>query len=304
MSKKPQKTKQKISKEHVKAHSHFILIIVLIAAFSLFALINFWGSTSDYLRYASVVSYDDEEELEDEEEYEIEKETKILKTSDTNENAKIVKTPAACISCPPFPICADACPVDEQSKTVEEKPYPVFSDLMSDQPNAKSVEKLLFSGIIKGYSDGSFKPDSTINRAEMLTIITTAVKADFGGKYYGNCFQDVKDEWFSPFVCYGKLKGWVKGYSQDNTYRPGQPITKAEALKIVMTSLGIKVDQDAVDSLFKDVQVTDWYAPYANKAYGIRMIPVSGDFDANHLITRAEFADMVYQGMKYKELID
>lgn len=36
---------------------------------------------------------------------------------------------------------------------------------------------------------------------------------------YENCFEDVEDEWFAPYVCYAKEKGWVTGYP-DGTFKP------------------------------------------------------------------------------------
>jgi len=90
-------------------------------------------------------------------------------------------------------------------------------------------------GIIEGYTDGTFRADSPINRAEALKIIFEASKlepyddADFSGR-----FSDVRlGDWFEPHVNNALTYEFVEGY-EDRTFRPGQSITRAEAAKIVL----------------------------------------------------------------------
>jgi len=90
-------------------------------------------------------------------------------------------------------------------------------------------------GIIDGYDDGTFKPDDQINRAEALKIIFTASKlAPFDDTDYSGRFSDVtKEDWFEPHVNRALTYEFIEGY-EDRTFRPGQPITRAEASKIVL----------------------------------------------------------------------
>ncbi|NIA02433.1 MAG: hypothetical protein GWP15_03545, partial [Nitrospirae bacterium] len=116
----------------------------------------------------------------------------------------------------------------------------IFADVTSEHINGVAIEALYDKGIIKGYIDGSFQPDNTINRAEFMVVVTNAVDSDFGGMTLGNCCTDVRDEWYSTFMCYGKQEGWIKGY-EDGSCRPESSVTKAEAIKIAYEAMDFEV---------------------------------------------------------------
>lgn len=90
-------------------------------------------------------------------------------------------------------------------------------------------------GIIDGYPDKSFQPDEPVNRAEALKIIFEASKLKpFDDVSYVGIFSDVDpSDWFSPYVENALSYAFIEGYA-DGTFRPGQPITRAEAAKIVL----------------------------------------------------------------------
>ena len=46
---------------------------------------------------------------------------------------------------------------------------------------------------------------------------------------------------------------------------------------------------------FDDVELTDWYAPYAFVAKKNAFIKTSGNFDAGYEMTRSDFAGMIYK---------
>lgn len=147
----------------------------------------------------------------------------------------------------------------------------VFSDLLSSHKNSEAIVYLNSIGMIDGYPDGTFKPDNPINRGELMKILVE------GGGYapsageYNNCFSDVKDEWFAPYVCYAESLGWVDGYP-NGTFKPGQTVNKAEAIRILLNSQDITVENDIVsEDPFADVDKDAWFAKYVARAkiYGI-----------------------------------
>lgn len=89
--------------------------------------------------------------------------------------------------------------------------------------------------IIDGYSDGTFQPDASINRAEALKILFLASKLKpYNTNDYSGVFSDVqKNDWFEPFVSNALSYEFIEGY-EDQTFRPAKPITRAEASKIVL----------------------------------------------------------------------
>ncbi|MFH1218518.1 MAG: S-layer homology domain-containing protein [Candidatus Peregrinibacteria bacterium] len=172
----------------------------------------------------------------------------------------------------------------------------LFTDVLTGHLNAEAIGTLYDAGIVGGYDDGSFRPDNTINRAELLTVVTNAVDADFSGMALGNCFTDVHDEWFAVFICYAKDRGWVKGYN-DGSYGPGRTISKAEAIKIVMEAFNVAECLPVTQKPYEDVEVDAWFAPYACAAKRDGLVASAGLFNADRNITRAEFVQVVYNLM-------
>ncbi len=90
-------------------------------------------------------------------------------------------------------------------------------------------------------------------------------------------------------------QGVVRGF-EDGTLRPGDPLTRAQAVKLLIK---MKIPQDptsAGDQHFSDVPSDgQWYVPYVNIAATIGFIKGNpdGTFRPNALVTRAEFATML-----------
>ncbi|MBD3360686.1 hypothetical protein GF366_02690, partial [Candidatus Peregrinibacteria bacterium] len=130
--------------------------------------------------------------------------------------------------------------------------YKYFPDVRENHKNQEAVNYLKEIDIIAGYPDGTFKPDGEINRAE-LTKMIVASKTDPDGQIYKNCFPDVKEEWFAPFICYAKENNWVEGYP-DGTFKPEQNINRVEALKIIFEVIFDGTDENEE---LKDTSVAD-----------------------------------------------
>lgn len=261
-------TKVTKKRELVKKHKSFLGLVGLFAAFSVYAMASFFGSTNDYIdqMYASVTLADQG-------------------GADISQQAD-----------DPTPEELEAAKVEDLTEK-EEEAKQIFTDLALSNPYAGAIEALYDEGIISGYDDGTFRPTNTINRAELLTILTNAIDADFGGKSLGDCFSDVKNEWFAVFVCYAKENEWVGGFS-DNSYRPSQPVTKAESLKIIFSAFKYEPCEEVTKEPYKDVDLDSWYAPYACKAKQDEIFEKSAFFSPSYHITRAEFAQTVYNVMK------
>lgn len=143
-----------------------------------------------------------------------------------------------------------------------------------------SIENLQASGAIAGYADGTFKPLGTINRAEFLKILMeTKGLIELGS----NCYSDVQNEWFAPYVCAAKDLGIVGGYS-DGTFKPEQNINFAEASKILALTFKLPVENKYIDT---------WYEKYVVALEQARAIPDS-IVNFNKSLTRAEMAYSAY----------
>jgi hypothetical protein len=136
----------------------------------------------------------------------------------------------------------------------------IFTDIPADDPNAAALLYLKNNNIMGGYADGSFGPDKPMNRAELMKTVLSAVGMPQDTSKYKNCFTDVRDGWFAPYVCYGKSKGWVSGYN-DGSFRPSNNITRVEALKIIIASYGLQVEQNPYGT-YSSLSPDFWYSKY------------------------------------------
>lgn len=78
-----------------------------------------------------------------------------------------------------------------------------FHDSM-DHMYASAITQLSEAGIVGGYKDGTFRPDQSITRAEMLKIIMRVAEIPLQ-ENNSNCFHDVKHkDRFADYVCTAK----------------------------------------------------------------------------------------------------
>ena len=105
-----------------------------------------------------------------------------------------------------------------------------FSDVRAYDWFCDSVMKLSKKDIIKGYPDGTFKPNKSITRAEFAVIASKYIK---NPKAADETFSDVPmNHWAKDAIAKVKAEGWISGYT-DGTFKPDAPITRAEAVSIV-----------------------------------------------------------------------
>jgi hypothetical protein len=90
--------------------------------------------------------------------------------------------------------------------------------------------------------------------------------------------------------------GIVKGYD-DGTFKPDQTVNRAEALKMLMVAAGVGSVNFESEMVFSDVNVYDWFGPYAAFAreWNIEPPQVDGQWHPNDAITRANLSEMVWR---------
>jgi len=142
--------------------------------------------------------------------------------------------------------------------------------------------------IVDGYPDGTFRPDRTMNRAELLTIV---IGSRFENLPYKNCFSDIKStEWYASYVCKAKELGYVSGYP-DGSYRPAQDVNFVEALLILQRVYGV------------DVQTVDgplWFENSVRTASEMNIIP-NDNLSFAMFLTRGQMAEMITRMIRFQE---
>jgi uncharacterized repeat protein (TIGR02543 family) len=135
-----------------------------------------------------------------------------------------------------------------------------YTDVKDSDWCNNAISTLSNMGIIKGYPDGSFKPNAKITRAEFAVIATRFSKSQVDEDA---SFTDVsKDFWASKEIAKAANLGWIKGYP-DGTFRPENKITRGEVMTLVNRVLERGVDEEGLGEYakeWKDVQPGSyWY---------------------------------------------
>lgn len=170
-----------------------------------------------------------------------------------------------------------------------------FSDVPSTHINAEAIVYVKAEGIVQGYSDGTYRPNNLINRAEFAKILEESIPDAEDG--VDLCFEPGKEfsdvfgsEWYWIYVCMQKARGIVNGYP-DGSFRPGSPINFVDAAKMLhrsrqLDSRGIYVEHDPASD--------PWFRMYVEALSQAGAIPMTID-DFGQSITRGEMAEMIYR---------
>lgn len=127
---------------------------------------------------------------------------------------------------------------------------PAFSD--ADGWYNAVINAVVKAGYMKGYPDGSFKPDKPISRAEFATMLSHFMSA----KTASNPFTDTNGNWAKEAIDKAYAQGIIKGY-EDNTFRPAADVSRAEAVAMVNRTFNIKKAGD-VKNPFTDISPSHW----------------------------------------------
>lgn len=170
---------------------------------------------------------------------------------------------------------------------------PSFSDI-EDHWAEDYIENLYLKDVVKGYDDGSFRPDEYVNRAELTKMALSAAgiqPQDAAGDEFFT-FEDVEG-WQTEWVYPAWKDGIIKGYS-DTIFAPGQNITRAEALKISLLAFDVQVSDTSDEWAFSDT-IDHWAISYINQAYLDFIISGKTEelFAPDDYITRAEAAKVI-----------
>ena len=123
---------------------------------------------------------------------------------------------------------------------------PAFGDLASGWYNPY-INAVVRAGLMKGYLDGTFKPNAPITRAEFAQMIMPLDKENSAAAP----FADVKGHWAEKAINQAYGNGRIKGYP-DGTFRPDGQITRAEAVTICNNLFNRKVDGEGLKTTLKN----------------------------------------------------
>mgnify|MGYP002340736672 FL=1 len=139
-----------------------------------------------------------------------------------------------------------------------------YGNTFTDVPNGAwynaAVSTLSSMQIINGYTDGSFRPNQNITRAELASIIARFAELKNTSGVY---FTDIGGHWAADNICLAAANGWITGYA-DGSFKPNRPVTRAETVTMINRVLErspLSTDDllDGMVTYSDNLDTTAWY---------------------------------------------
>ncbi len=161
------------------------------------------------------------------------------------------------------------------------------------------VDGLAADDLVKGFLDGSFRPNNPVTRAQFAALVVASFP-DRPQTREPITFTDVaRDFWAAAVLAQAQRTGFLSGFP-DGTLRPNQSITRIQAMVAISNGLGFTGGRVDALGIYRDRAQIPSYAVSALATATQRRLVVNYP-DALTLrpaesITRAEVSALVYQG--------
>lgn len=180
---------------------------------------------------------------------------------------------------------------------VQKDNYSPFKDINGLESEIY-IRHLHDAGLINGYDDGTFRPNSTISRAEFFTMMVRAL-GYLPVQSSEESFSDIENHWGKKEIMTAVKHGLVKG-NGDGTIRPDDKITIGQVALIIDRAYTIKTYGQK--GVYEKLPTKEHYAKESVKKMfdaGILTIHDStyDDFNIDRPATRAECAMMISRAM-------
>ncbi len=183
-----------------------------------------------------------------------------------------------------------------------------FPDVPASHFAKDAITFLSDRNVLTGYSDGTFKPDRQVNRAEALKVIaSTFIPKTENVQRKSTAFTDIPDNaWYLPSIEWALTKKVIDGPPAKTAFAPNRTVTKAEFLKMLFAANGIDMNSFGDISLPLATDTTDtkaWYYPVIRYAIatGTTMASDAGLIGPNRELTRGDVAVLLHRFTLYRE---
>ncbi len=169
-----------------------------------------------------------------------------------------------------------------------------FSDVCPDYWAYTPIEYLASHGIVAGYSDGTFHPESTATRAQFAKMIVTARGWSVVNPATPSFSDVAAGSAFYGYVETAKAHAILSGYS-DGTFRPSAAVSRGQISKMIVTAFAWPLVVPTVGS-FSDVPLGSTFYPYVEtaKAHAVLSGYSDGTFRPSSSAGRAQLSKMLY----------
>ena len=174
-----------------------------------------------------------------------------------------------------------------------------FWDVPKDHWAFEYISELVDKGVINGYEDGSFRPDSRVTRAEWAKIMVIAAGLPISDSSIH--FHDMNGHWANIYV--NTAKEYLAAYT-DGTFKPDQAAVREDVTVSMVKLKGY--DISTVDysylSRFSDANsISNSLKAYVAIAVEKELIGgfEDGTFRGQDTLTRAEAATLLWRAFQY-----
>jgi murein DD-endopeptidase MepM/ murein hydrolase activator NlpD len=182
------------------------------------------------------------------------------------------------------------------TKTSEVIQQSLFKDIAQSDQNYVAVNFLKNNDVVRGYPDGTFKPDNSVSRVEALKFIYEGLNKEVRPLVVLE-FKDTDSKaWYARYIASAQNDGIVKGYD-GNLFKPADTVTRAEFIKMLVEASGMDGKGYPVDvKPYQDVDTSAWYASYITLAKDKNLLDSSSNLiRPNEKLSRGEVAQMLYR---------
>ena len=186
---------------------------------------------------------------------------------------------------------AGTIPVDVMKGNFVERHYielsdPKFVDVSNDKRYAPVVGYVVSHGWITG-EKGAFYPDRTVTRGEVATYVGRMLQLD--GNVRTTPFKDVSSKHYASGYIASAVDRNILGGFPDGTFRPDQPITRAEAAIILTRAFNLTGGEHVA---FKDMHASmkSYRAVQSLVSHRITLGFANNTFRPDGPMTRADIA--------------
>lgn len=180
-----------------------------------------------------------------------------------------------------------------------------FTDVHPDFWAVEPVEYGATAGIVEGFPDGTFHPNTVLSRAEMAAMLVRTTKEEIKTVLETKIFPDLpSSHWAARYIDAASEMGLVVGYP-DKKFRPNIDINRAEGVSVATRFNGDPGDVPE-ENPYLDVSTRHWAAGAvdAAKNKGLLDYLISDRFRPKNGLTRAEVVEILTKTEFGKKKID
>src|SRR5665648_660080 len=164
-----------------------------------------------------------------------------------------------------------------------------------------TIQNWIDQGAVKGYEDGTFRPEDSISRAEFMSLVNGIFEYI---ATTNTAFTDVEaDAWYANAVGKASAAGYITGYP-DGTIRPDSPISREEAASILV-KINQLVVNEAAAGVFTDSATINWSKGAIGAVYSAEIMTgyPDGSFKGQNNIKRGEALVAIDKAAMKKECV-